>query len=333
MKIVVTGAAGFIGSHLCERLALVGHQVVGIDSLDDFLYPANIKRRNARQVVESTAGSGFCLYDANICDGDAIGDILDESIDLVCHLAALPGVRPSLGDPARYMRTNIEGTVQVLEACQKASIDKLIFASSSSVYGTRSGSASFLEMDPCLQQASPYAASKRFAELLCSTYRDLYGLGIVCLRLFTVYGPRQRPDMAIYKFVHAITAGEPITLFGDGHSSRDYSYIDDIVDGFVSTIRSIEPDRFEVFNLGSSTGTELIDLVSIIEEVVGKKAIIDRVADQTGDVPRTLADTSLAKIALGYQPKIQIREGIERYWQYCQYESKFQHPRMSFQFW
>ena len=316
MKIVVTGAAGFIGSHLCERLVRDGHEVVGIDNFDDFLYPAQDKRRCAQELVAATIGADFRLLRADICDGAAMAELIAPPVDLVCHFAALAGVRPSLRAPEKYMRTNVEGTSIVLESCRRADIKKVIFASSSSVYGTRTGEEAFLESDPCLLQASPYAASKRSGELLCGTYHELYGLGISCLRFFTVFGPRQRPDMAIHRFLQAVARGQPITLFGDGRSRRDYTYIDDIVDGVVGAIDTIREGSFNVFNLGGSTTTELRELVSLIEDTVGRKAVLDRIADQPGDVPLTFADIRAAQSAFGYQPRVGLRDGLKRHYEY-----------------
>jgi UDP-glucuronate 4-epimerase len=312
MRIVVTGAAGFIGSHTCERLLTLGHKVVGIDSFDDYLYPESVKRRTA------AAMTGLRIVEANICDRDAIGDVITEDTDVVCHLAALAGVRPSLAEPLRYVRTNVEGTGVIIERMRALGLQKLVFASSSSVYGAKPGAnvAAFREDDPCLTPASPYAATKRMNELQLSTYRDLFGLGVFALRFFTVYGPRQRPDMAIAKFVDAISRGKPITLFGDGSSRRDYTYIDDIVSGVVAAIESVEPKRYEIYNLGGTGTISLGELVSTIERIVGKPAIIDRKPDQPGDVPITFANIDRARHAFGYEPTTTPEQGIARYWEW-----------------
>src|SRR5205085_2216586 len=224
MRIVVTGAAGFIGSHTCERLVARGHDVLGLDAFDDYLYAAELKRRNAAVLAELPR---FRLIEANICDAAAVATAITPDVDVVCHLAALAGVRPSLAQPLRYLRTNIEGTGVLVERMRELGKQRLVFASSSSVYGAKRGTevAAFREDDPCLTPASPYAATKRMNELQLSTYRDLFGIGVTALRFFTVYGPRQRPDMAIAKFVGAIARGAPITLFGDGSSRRDYTFI------------------------------------------------------------------------------------------------------------
>ena len=306
MRIVVTGAAGFIGSHTCERLVARGHDVVGIDSFDDYLYPAEIKRRNA-SVVRG-------IVEANICDREAIRQVITGEVDVVCHLAALAGVRPSLAEPLRYLRTNIEGTGVVVERMREVGVKRLVFASSSSVYGARHELAAFREDDPCLTPASPYAATKRMNELQLSAYRDLFGIGVFALRFFTVYGPRQRPDMAIAKFTQAIARGEAITLFGDGSSRRDYTFIDDIVSGTVAAIEAIEPGAYEIYNLGGTQTISLAELVALIERVVGREAIIDRRPDQPGDVPITFANIDRARAAFGYQPTTTPDIGIQRYW-------------------
>lgn len=313
MRIVVTGAAGFIGAHTCERLVARGHEVVGVDSFDSYLYPADIKRDNAR----SLAGlKGFKLVEANICDRAAMAELLTQDIDVVCHLAALAGVRPSLAEPLRYLETNIEGTGVIAERMRACGLTRLVFASSSSVYGAKRGEhvAAFREDDPCVTPASPYAATKRMNELQLSTYVDLFGLGVTALRFFTVYGPRQRPDMAIAKFTHAIMNGAPITLFGDGSSRRDYTYIDDIVTGTITAIEHVTPRTFNIFNLGGTETISLRELVSTIERVVGKPAQINWQPDQPGDVPITYANIDRAKAALGYQPTTRPEIGIAKYW-------------------
>lgn len=319
MKIVVTGAAGFIGSHTCERLVAMGHEVVGVDSFDGYLYPAEAKRRTAADISKSLKGQPYRLVEADICDEEAMAEVLDDSVGVLCHLAALAGVRPSLAAPRKYIRTNLDGTVALYERCRTVGIDRIVFASSSSVYGARklgdpSDLQAFRESDPCLTPASPYAATKRSGELLSSTYRDLYGLGISCLRFFTVYGPRQRPDMAMHKFTKAIVNGTPITLFGDGASRRDYTYIDDIVGGVVTAIERVQRDKFSIYNLGGTVTTALSEMVSIIEDIVGKSALIERLPDQPGDVPLTFANIDLARRELGYEPKTDVRAGLERFW-------------------
>jgi UDP-glucuronate 4-epimerase len=313
MHIVVTGAAGFIGSHACERLAGAGHRVTGIDSFDDYLYPAEVKRANATELARIPR---FRLLEADICDRHAIAAVVTSDVDVVCHLAALAGVRPSLAQPLRYLRTNVEGTGVILERMRELGLKRLVFASSSSVYGAKHGTdlAAFREDDPCLTPASPYAATKRMNELQLSTYRDLFGLGVFALRFFTVYGPRQRPDMAIAKFVSAIRRGAPITVYGDGTSRRDYTYIDDIMAGVVAAIERIEPGRYELYNLGGTQTISLAELVAICEHTVGKVAKIDRQPDQPGDVLVTYANIDRAGADLGYAPTTRPEAGIQRYW-------------------
>lgn len=326
MKVVVTGAAGFIGSHTCERLVGAGHQVVGIDSFDRYLYPAEPKRNNAADLRAKLSPDKFTLLELDICDTEAVSQVLTPSVDVLCHLAALAGVRPSLMEPQRYIRTNLEGTTTLYEACRKSEINRIVFASSSSVYGVRnadSNAQAFQESDLCLTPASPYAATKRSGELLSSTYRDLYGLGISCLRFFTVFGPRQRPDMAMHKFVKAICRGEAIPVFGDGSSRRDYTYIDDIVSGVVAAIERVQPASYSIYNLGGTATTSLSEMIETIEEVIGQKAKINRLPDQPGDVPITSADISLATRELSYKPKTSVRVGLEHFWRWYQEQAQY----------
>jgi UDP-glucuronate 4-epimerase len=317
VHVVVTGAAGFIGSHTCERLVAAGHRVTGVDSFDGYLYPAEVKRANAAELAR-LPGERFRLVEADICDRDAMAAAIGEDVDVVCHLAALAGVRPSLEQPLRYLRTNIEGTGVILERMRALGLRRLVFASSSSVYGIKPDSGAevvaFREDDPCLAPASPYAATKRMNELQLSAYRDLWGIGVFALRFFTVYGPRQRPDMAIAKFTGAIARGAPITLFGDGSSRRDYTFIEDIVSGVTAAIERIEPGRFELLNLGGTQTLALRDLVDIIQRVVGKTAVVERRPNQPGDVPITYANVDRARAVLGYAPTTPPEIGVARYW-------------------
>jgi len=309
MHIVVTGAAGFIGSHTCQRLLAHGHRVTGLDSFDSYLYPAERKRANAAEL------GGVNLVEGNIRDPAAVALAITGDVDVVCHLAALAGVRPSLAEPLRYLQTNIEGTGVIVERMRELGLQRLVFASSSSVYGIKpAAGAAFREDDPCLTPASPYAATKRMNELQLSAYRDLFGLGVFALRFFTVYGPRQRPDMAIAKFVDAIAAGRAITLFGDGTSRRDYTFIDDIVTGTVAAIERVQPGAYEIYNLGGTATISLAELVQTIERVVGKPAEIARQPDQPGDVPITFANVDRARAALSYAPTVPIEVGLQRYW-------------------
>jgi UDP-glucuronate 4-epimerase len=317
MHVFVTGAAGFIGSHTCERLVASGHRVTGFDSFDDYLYPAARKRDTAAE-LGALSSSSFRLVEGDICDPIAIAAALSSDVDVVCHLAALAGVRPSLAQPLKYLRTNIEGTGVILERMRALGLSRLVFASSSSVYGARESSEAFREDDPCVHPASPYAATKRMNELQLSAYRDLFGLGVFALRYFTVYGPRQRPDMAIAKFTDAIDRGVPITVFGDGSSRRDYTFIDDIVSGTVAAIDRVRAGVFEIYNLGGTGTISLSQLIATIEQVVGKTAIIDRQDDQPGDVPLTFANIERASAALDYAPTTPPLDGIRRYWEWRQ---------------
>lgn len=321
MKILLTGAAGFIGSHCAERMIDAGHDVVGVDSFDGYLYPSDVKRENATALRAALPAARFQLREADIADDVAVNAIVDETRpDVICHLAALAGVRPSLAEPLRYTRANVHGTNVILEACRRFAIPRLVFASSSSVYGAKNDEndltkvVAFREDDPCLEPASPYAATKRSGELLCSTYRDLFGVGVSALRFFTVFGPRQRPDMAIHKFVASVAAGRAIPVFGDGSTRRDYTFIDDIVSGVVAACERVTPARFEIYNLGGTVTTSLAELVAIIEDTVGKKAIVDRQPLQPGDVPITYADVSRAARDLDYEPTTPVREGVTRFW-------------------
>lgn len=309
MKVLLTGTAGFIGSHLAERLLAEGHEVVGLDSFDSFLYDAETKERNAALLAGRPR---FRLVRRDILDGGLLKR-LAAGVDVVVHLAALAGVRPSIADPPRYVRTNVEGTINVLEACRAAGVKRLVFASSSSVYGVRGKSVAFVEDDPCLEPASPYAATKRTGELLCSTYRDLFGIGSAQLRFFTVYGPRQRPEMAIHMFTRLIASGESLSVFGSGASARDYTYIDDIIDGTYAAILRVQPDESTIYNLGGSRTTTLLRLIELIGEALGKEPILAFKPDQPGDVPVTYANVTRARRDLGYEPKVPIEEGIRRF--------------------
>ena len=314
MKVLVTGVAGFIGSHVCEALLARDHEVVGLDGFDGFLYPSRVKHDTASTVLAPLPATRFRLVEATLDERDVIAELMADA-DVVVHLAALAGVRPSLAEPLRYLRTNVEGTGIVLEAMRKEGCRRLVFASSSSVYGARPGdSRPFSERDPCLEPASPYAASKRAGELLCSTYRDLYGIGVSALRFFTVYGPRQRPDMAIHKFTRAIAAGEPIAMFGDGSARRDFTYIDDIVAGTVAAIERVQPGAFNTYNLGGEATTSLALLIAKIERITGKAAHIHRRPNQPGDVPITSADITRARQDLDYEPKTCLEDGLAAFW-------------------
>jgi UDP-glucuronate 4-epimerase len=324
LHVVVTGAAGFIGSHTCEALVARGHRVTGVDSYDELLYPAGPKQRNAERLERTLGGRGFTLVEGDICDQALMNRLCGApDVDVVCHLAALAGVRPSIAEPQKYVRTNLHGTTAVLEAMRHGGKRRLVFASSSSVYGARPNGEpgqiqAFREDDPCLQPASPYAATKRAGELICSTYRDLFGIGVSSLRFFTVYGPRQRADMAIHRFVDGIARGRTITMFGDGTSRRDYTFVADIVSGVVASCERVEPGSFSIYNLGNTRTTSLAELIERIEQVVGKRAIVDRQPDQPGDVPITYADITRAQAELGYAPTTDIDAGLRAFWAWYQ---------------
>ena len=310
-RILLTGGAGFIGSHLCERFLAEGAEVQVIDNFDAFYAPA-IKRRNIAAVRRHAR---FTLTTGDIRNRKLLARAFEWRPTLLVHLAALAGVRPSIGAPDRYMEVNLVGTARLLQHCVQSDVKRVLFASSSSVYGNRKN-VPFRETDPVDDPVSPYAASKKAGELLCHTYHHLYGLDISCLRFFTVYGPRQRPEMAIHKFVRAIMNGEEITLFGDGSSSRDYTYIDDIVDGVVGAAKHL--GGYRIFNLGESTTITLAELVESIEAVTGKKARRVHLPNQPGDVERTFADVERARAELGYAPKVGVREGLERFFAWYQ---------------
>ena len=308
MKVLLTGVAGFIGSHLAARLAARGDTLVGLDNFDETLYPAELHRRNLALVASRVE-----FHEGDFLDAEWVERLFAQNrFDVVVHLGALAGVRPSLAQPKRYQRVNIEGTLNLLEACRAHGVQRFVFASSSSVYGAHNA-VPFAERDPAVRPASPYAASKRAGELFCSNYSDLYGIATTALRFFTVYGPRQRPEMAIHKFARLIRDGKPVPFYGDGSSARDYTFIDDIIDGVVASIDRCQGGAHRVYNLGGSRTTTLRRLVELIEGGVGKKAILERQPDQPGDVPITYADVTHAAAELGYAPKIPIEEGITRF--------------------
>jgi UDP-glucuronate 4-epimerase len=310
-KVLVTGAAGFIGSHLAEQLVHQGYRVLGLDNFDDF-YPPAIKYENIRTLE---AEEGFRIIEGDIRDADLLNRIFTEhDITLVAHLAARAGVRPSIQQPLLYDDLNIRGTINLLEASRTSGVKQFVFASSSSVYGLNT-KVPFDENDRVDRPTSPYAASKAAAELYCRTYHHLYGLPVTVLRLFTVYGPRQRPEMAIHQFTRVIDSGEEITVFGDGTSKRDYTYVSDIVDGIIRAL-TYENRGFEIFNLGDSRPVALDYLVSLIEEALGKKARIRKLPMPPGDMPVTYAGISKARTIIAYQPKISIEEGVSLFIQW-----------------
>jgi UDP-glucuronate 4-epimerase len=312
MRILVTGAAGFIGSHLSERLIARGDDVIGLDNFDAFYARAD-KERN---LAALRASPRFSFVEGDLRSVQDLGRAFASRPDAVVHLAALAGVRPSLADPARYAEVNVLGTVRLTEAARAAGVRRLVFASSSSVYG-RDSQPPFKESDVCLQPLSPYASTKRAGELGLFTAHHLYGLDVTCLRFFTVYGPRQRPDLAIHKFARLILAGRPIQLFGDGSTSRDYTWIDDIVDGVVASLDETgqqgRAPAFRIYNLGGSRTTTLLRLVELISDALGKKPAIEWKPEQPGDMKRTLADLTHVSAAIGYAPRVPIEEGIARF--------------------
>ena len=306
MNILVTGGAGFIGSHLVERCLALGHSVTILDDFNDFYDPA-VKHANI-----AAFRNDIQLHQADLRDAGAVSRIVHGGkFDTIVHLGARAGVRPSIRDPKLYLDTNITGTWHLLEAAHAAGIPRFICASSSSVYGILK-TAPFREDMALTATISPYAATKLAAEQLCSNYSHLYGMRTINLRFFTVYGPRQRPDLAIHSFTKSIDAGQPINQFGDGSTRRDYTYIDDIIQG-VTACLTFEGALCEVFNLGENQTTSLDDLIAAIEQALGKKAVINKMPEQPGDVPLTYADISKAREFLGYDPHTKIAEGIPKF--------------------
>ncbi len=317
-SILVTGGAGFIGSHLVDRLLSDrSAYVTVVDNFNDFYDPA-IKRMN----VASYLGRGdFELVEADICDSRAMYELFARSrFDCVVHLAARAGVRASLASPLAYEETNVGGTFALLEAARVNKVSKFVLGSSSSVYGLNT-KIPFSEDDPVASPISPYAATKIAAEAACFTYSYLYDLRVVCLRLFTVYGARQRPDLAVHKFARLISQGNPIPVFGDGTTRRDYTYIDDIISGVVSAMH-YDKSQFEVINLGESRAVELGRLIELLEQALGKRAIIDSQPPQPGDVPVTYAEIDKARRLLGYDPQTKIEAGIEKFVEWFEKESR-----------
>lgn len=303
MRILVTGGAGFIGSHLAEKLLGGGHEVVVLDDFNDF-YDPQIKHANIAGFANDVR---ICRVD--VCNGDAVRALFRrEKFDAIAHLAARAGVRPSIQHPRLYYDTNVIGTLHLLEAARATGVQRFIFASSSSVYGA-SKTVPFSEAQHLIQTLSPYGATKVAGEFLCSTYSHLYPMRVVALRYFTVYGPRQRPDLAIHQFTRRIYAGQPIDQFGDGSTRRDYTYIDDIIQGTMGALNYSGPP-YDVFNLGESQTIELKNLISAIEHALGKQAKINQLPEQAGDMPLTYADISKARKLLGYNPTTKLSEGL-----------------------
>jgi len=306
MHILITGGAGFIGSHLSENLLQRGHRVTVVDNFNDFYDPL-IKWNNVESALTHSA---YRLVEGDILDSDCLNDLFRSRVDAVAHLAAWAGVRPSIENPGIYQRVNVEGTLALLEQCRRHGVQKFVFASSSSVYGGRT-KVPFRETDDVSRPISPYAATKAAGEVLCHTYHHLFGIHMHLLRFFTVYGPRQRPEMAIALFARSIARGRPVKLFGDGESRRDYTYIDDIVTGVTASLERCS--GFEIINLGGARTTSLRQLIALIGKELGREPIIEPHPDQPGDVPLTFADVSKARAILDYQPKTGIEEGIHRF--------------------
>jgi UDP-glucuronate 4-epimerase len=304
MAILVTGGAGFIGYHVCKALLDRADEVVIVDDFNDY-YEPDLKEYRIGQLPSGR----FELYRIDIQDYDALKKVFDKhEIKEVVHLAARAGVRASIKDPALYAQVNVVGTTNLLELSKK--VDNFIFATSSSVYGGNT-KVPFSEDDPANNPISPYAATKRGAEIMCHAYHKLYGMPITCLRFFTVYGPMGRPDMAYYKFTNALLEGKEVSRFGDGSMKRDFTYVDDIVPGVLAALDN--PQEFEIINLGNSKPVELSRFISVIEEAVGKKANVKELPVPAGDVPVTYADVSKAKKLLGWEPKTTVEEGIPKF--------------------
>lgn len=304
--VLVTGGAGFIGSNLCEELLKQNYRVINLDNFNDYYNPL-IKRCN---IEDASSNPNYTLMEGNILDTELLDNIFKSfNIDKVIHLAAIAGVRNSIEKPLEYVDVDIKGTVNLLDMCKKYNISKFVFASSSSVYGHNK--IPFSEEDHLGLQLSPYAASKYCGEMFCRTYNLLYRIPIACLRFFTVYGPRQRPDMAIYKFTKLIDEGMEIMVYGNGESSRDYTYIDDIVTGIIAAM-NLSCD-FEIFNLGSSKTIKILDLIGLIENSLNKKAKIKFADTQAGDALYTFADIKKSNEILGYSPKVYIEDGINKF--------------------
>lgn len=317
MNILVTGGAGFIGSHLVESLLAEGHRVICLDNFDDFYDPQQ-KRRNLQGAMKNP---NFQLIAADLREEERLKRIFEhEKIDQVVHLAARAGVRPSIKDPLLYADVNIRGTLNLLEACRQHKVKKVVFASSSSVYGNNPKTP-FAEDDRVDNPISPYAATKKAGELICYTYHHLYGFDIACLRYFTVYGPRQRPEMAIHYFTRLIKEGKKVPIFGDGHSRRDYTYIDDAIQGTMAALK--KEHGYEIYNIGESQTVSLLELVQALEKLLGKKALLSFFPPQPGDVAITFADISKAQKMLNYSPRTKMENGLQQFVRWFLEENKY----------
>jgi UDP-glucuronate 4-epimerase len=313
VRVLVTGGAGFIGSHVSEALLNRGDRVLALDNLNAFYDPA-IKRGNVKAIYRAHPDGAFAVCEADIRDAEALGLAFKSfQPEAVIHLAACAGVRPSIERPEEYYDVNLMGTVRLMDAMAAHGVKRLVFASSSSVYGNNE-KVPFSESDPVDHPISPYAATKKAGELAAHTWHHLKGISCACLRFFTVYGPRQRPDLAITKFTNLMLDGKPIPVYGDGSTRRDYTYIADIVDGVLRALDwTAEPGRYEVFNLGESRTISLSEMIEVLEKALGVKAEIDRLGAQPGDVSRTWADIAKAREVLGYHPSTPFEEGIDEF--------------------
>lgn len=306
---LVTGGAGFIGSHLVDcLLSEGGWQVTVVDDFNNFYSPA-LKRSNVKEHLQNPL---YQLCEIDICDLNALRQIFSTAnFDCIVHLAARAGVRPSIDEPLLYSEVNVQGTLNLLELAREFDVRQFVFASSSSVYGVNT-KVPFSEKDSIARPISPYASTKAAGELFCHTYSHIYNIRCVCLRFFTVYGARQRPDLAIHKFTRLISENKPITVFGDGTTRRDYTYIDDIISGVRAAV-DYDKSKYEIINLGGSRTVELSELISLLEKALNKKATIKRLPNQPGDVPQTFADVTKARQLLGYNPQTPIEIGIIRF--------------------
>jgi len=311
--VLVTGAAGFIGSHVSQALLARGCSVVGLDNMDPY-YDLSLKRRNLEEISAGEGGDRFTFAELDLNDEGKLGDLLGaHKPSVIIHLAAKAGVRPSIADPVGYARANVGATSVVMNCAHEAGVERLVMASSSSVYGNNE-KAPFSEEDPVEHPISPYAATKRCCELIAHTHHHLTGMPTAMLRFFTVFGPRQRPDLAIRLFLSRVSAGEPISMFGDGSMSRDFTFVDDIVSGVLASAERIDEHGYRIWNLGGDHPCRLDEMIRIVGEVVGREPVIDRKPVPPGDVDRTWADLSRSESELGYRPTTSVREGIEKQW-------------------
>jgi UDP-glucuronate 4-epimerase len=314
-SVLVTGGAGFIGSHVCAALLARGAHVTALDNLDDF-YAESLKRANLDEVSKGAQAGAFAFERCDIRDGAALRAAFERvRPSAVIHLAARAGVRPSIERPGLYAQVNVEGTVQVLESCRHVGVARVLVASSSSVYGNASV-VPFAETADISRPISPYAATKVATEALAHTWHTLYGAPTACLRFFTVFGPRQRPDLAIGKFMRMVARGEAIPMFGNGETSRDYTFVGDIVAGVLASLERVEKHGYRIWNLGGSSPVRLTEMIDAVASTVGKPARLERQPAQAGDVERTYADLTRSRAELGYEPRTEFREGLRAQWEW-----------------